>query len=60
MKEQMHTINRTIKTLINESKINVRNKKAMSHIHDFEGEGWSESESVSHSVVFNCLQPHGL
>ena len=53
MKEQMHTINRTIKTLINESKINVRNKKAMSHIHDFEGEGWSESESVSHSVVSN-------
>ena len=37
MKEQMHTINRTMKMLINESKLNVRNKKAMYHIHDFEG-----------------------
>ena len=37
MKEQMHTINRTMKMLINESKLNVRNKKAMCHIHDFEG-----------------------
>ena len=37
MKEHMHTINRTMETLIDESKTNVRNKKAIYLIHDFEG-----------------------